>query len=185
MPEMDGYELCRKVKTHDELKSIPVILLTTLSEPEDIIKGLENRADNFVTKPYDPKLLLSRIRHVLVNLEIRKHQHADIGIGVFFKGNKYLINSDRIQILDLLFSTYENALQQKQEIEHKNKELEEALKTIKTLQGLLHICSGCGKIQNEKGKWEILERTIEKHRQTGVVSNICPECKERLDSDIE
>lgn len=53
MPEMDGYELCRKIKTQDGLKRIPVMLLTQLSEPKDIIKGLECGADNFVTKPYD------------------------------------------------------------------------------------------------------------------------------------
>ena len=52
MPEMDGYELCRRVKERDVAEDIPVILLTSLSNPEDVIEGLECGADNFITKPY-------------------------------------------------------------------------------------------------------------------------------------
>src|SRR6188768_2558173 len=48
MPEMDGYELCRRIKDDPELKLMPVILLTSLSDPKDILKGLECGADNFV-----------------------------------------------------------------------------------------------------------------------------------------
>jgi len=84
MPEMDGYELCRKIKTHDGLKSIPVMLLTQLSEPEDIIKGLECGADNFVTKPYDKESLIPRIRYILVNqklvLHILEKQGHSVGV---------------------------------------------------------------------------------------------------------
>ena len=61
MPEMDGYELCKRIKSDEGLKDIPVILLTSLSDPEDIIRGLEVGADNFITKPYQEKLLVSRI----------------------------------------------------------------------------------------------------------------------------
>src|SRR4051812_17889781 len=59
MSEMDGYQLCREIKTDDDLKDVPVILLTSLSDSTDIIRGLECGADNFVTKPYDEKLLIS------------------------------------------------------------------------------------------------------------------------------
>jgi two-component system sensor histidine kinase/response regulator len=59
--EVDGYELCRQIKTDEAFKDIPVILLTSLSDPKDIIRGLKCGADNFVTKPYDEQLLLSRI----------------------------------------------------------------------------------------------------------------------------
>src|SRR5436309_1956941 len=51
MAEMDGYQLCREIKADEELKDIPVILLTSLSDTTDIIRGLECGADNFVTKP--------------------------------------------------------------------------------------------------------------------------------------
>ena len=66
MPEMDGYELCRKIKGDGRLNGIPVILLTYLSDPQDVIRGLECGADNFITKPYDETSLLHRIVNVLL-----------------------------------------------------------------------------------------------------------------------
>src|SRR5437899_6576754 len=48
MPEMDGYELCHRVKADPNLGDVPVILVTTLSDPYDVIRGLECRADNFI-----------------------------------------------------------------------------------------------------------------------------------------
>src|SRR5215470_6656292 len=48
MPEMDGYELCYQIKHKERLKNIPVILLTSLSDPADVMKGLESGADSFI-----------------------------------------------------------------------------------------------------------------------------------------
>lgn len=180
MPEMDGYELCRKIKSHDRLKSIPIILLTTLSEPEDIVNGLTCGAENFVTKPYDEKLLLSRIQYILVNQKLRQNPGLDMGMEVFFAGNKFFINSDRLQILDLLFSTYENTLQQKRKLERVNKELQNALDNIKELEGILPICAHCKKIRDSGDEWQKLEAYIEKHSEAQFSHGICPDCMERL-----
>src|SRR6266508_73862 len=60
MPEMDGYQLCRHIKQDEKLKSIPVILLTSLNDPIDVVKGLECGADDFIFKPYDEQYLLAR-----------------------------------------------------------------------------------------------------------------------------
>src|SRR5436190_7646651 len=62
--EVDGYELCRQVKA-SERHDTPVVLLTSLSDPLDIIHGLECGADNFLTKPYDPAHLLERLKTLL------------------------------------------------------------------------------------------------------------------------
>ena len=67
MPEMDGYEMCRKIKERESLKDIPVILLTSLSDPADVIRGLQCGADNFVTKPYQEDFLISRVKSALIN----------------------------------------------------------------------------------------------------------------------
>ncbi len=58
MPIMDGYKMCSEIKKVEELKNIPVILLTQLSESEDIITGLESGAENYITKPYNEDYLL-------------------------------------------------------------------------------------------------------------------------------
>ena len=62
---MNGYELCRQVKQDAKLKRIPLILLSTLGDPQDIIEGLQAGADNYVTKPYETEYLLSRIDSLL------------------------------------------------------------------------------------------------------------------------
>ena len=116
MPEMDGYQLCKEIKADEKLKDIPVILLTALSDPKDVLRGLECNADNFITKPYDEKYLLSRIHYILINRELRKSEKMQIGVEVFFSGQKFLITSERQQILDLLLSTYETAVQQNIEL---------------------------------------------------------------------
>ncbi|MCT4621939.1 MAG: diguanylate cyclase [Marinisporobacter sp.] len=134
MPKMDGYELCEKIKQDDSLNHIPVILLTALSDPTDVIKGLKVKADNFITKPYNENFLLSRIQHMLINIELRKNKIGEMGIEVFFAGQKHFINSERIQIIDLLLSTFENAVQKSKELEDANNELKKAFETIRKLE---------------------------------------------------
>ena len=72
MPKMDGYKLCEILKNDKDYENIPIILLTSLSDPKDVITGLKSKANNFITKPYNESFLLSRIKHMLVNLELEK-----------------------------------------------------------------------------------------------------------------
>lgn len=123
MPEMDGYEFCSRVKADEETKDIPVILLTTLSDPQDIIRGLESGADNFLNKPYSEEALLSRIKYILVNLDVRSGMRTGMGIEIYFANKKHYLTSERIQIIDLLLSTYENAVEKNAELEVANKRL--------------------------------------------------------------
>ncbi|MDP4289765.1 MAG: response regulator [Bacteroidota bacterium] len=117
MPEMDGYELCSTIKTDDGLKDIPIILLTSLRDPLDIIKGLQAGADNFITKPYEDKYLISRIQYLLANRNIKQEcGGTEMVIEVVFRGKKYFINSEKKQILDLLLSVYEAAVQRNDEL---------------------------------------------------------------------
>jgi len=133
MPEMDGYEFCRQIRADEQLKYVPVILLTQLFDPRDVIRGLLSGADNFVTKPYSEQFLISRIQYILANQELRKNSITEMGIEIIFAGQKHFITSDRMQILDLLFSTFENAVQRNQELEETNKELRRAIETIETI----------------------------------------------------
>jgi signal transduction histidine kinase len=116
MPEMDGFELCRLVKQDERLKTIPLILLTSLSDPVDVVRGLESGADNFIFKPYDERYLLSRIASILANQHLRETESTQMGVEVFFAGRKFFITSDRLQILNLLLSTYETAVERNREL---------------------------------------------------------------------
>ncbi len=62
MPGMDGYEVCRKLKSIPETKEIPVIFLTAANDAEDVVKGLGIGAVDYVTKPFNREILLARIK---------------------------------------------------------------------------------------------------------------------------
>jgi PAS domain S-box-containing protein len=112
MPIMDGYEMCRVMKNDTGLRHIPIILLTSLTNPQDVFSGLESGADSYVCKPYEGPVLISRIRQTLSAAEQRKTQGDDKDLEVYVGDKRYVISSTRRQILNLLLSTYEDAVEQ-------------------------------------------------------------------------
>lgn len=65
LPGQSGLDICRKIKSHPDLKDIPVIMISAKSEEIDVVLGLELGADDYVAKPFSPKVLFSRIKAVL------------------------------------------------------------------------------------------------------------------------
>ena len=139
MPEMDGYELCRRMKLDPHLASIPFILITSLIDVSDVVKGLESGASGFLAKPYEESQLLERIQFVLENPDLRTPPRAEPAIEIALAEAKFRVASGREQILAFLLSTYELALrknrellaakevleQQALELERSNRELEQ------------------------------------------------------------
>jgi two-component system sensor histidine kinase/response regulator len=126
MPGMDGYELCHRIRSDTRIADVPVILLTSLSESEDVFKGLECGADNFITKPYERGYLLASIYNILANIHLRKRGKVQTSMEVFIAGQKHLITSNHAQILNLLLSTYEAAVQKNRELVKARDELAKA-----------------------------------------------------------
>lgn len=139
MPEMNGYELCRAIKSDATLKDLQVMLVTTLADPQDVIRGLECGADNFIRKPYEERYLLSRVEHLLMTRELRRTQKMQLGVEIDLGGQRYFINAERQQILDLLISTYEQAIQINSQLRDKERALDES---NQMLSGLYHIAEG-------------------------------------------
>lgn len=77
LPGIDGLDVCRKLKQNEATRGIPVILLTARSEDSDIISGLELGADDYITKPFSPKVLIARVRAALRRLSEEKVPGAD------------------------------------------------------------------------------------------------------------
>ena len=65
LPGLDGLEVCKELKAGADTASIPVLLLTARTEEADIVSGLELGADDYVTKPFSPRVLLARIKTVM------------------------------------------------------------------------------------------------------------------------
>lgn len=69
LPEMDGIEVCKKIRTAPDTALLPIIMLTAKAEESDTIIGLELGADDYVTKPFSPKALVSRVKALFRRLE--------------------------------------------------------------------------------------------------------------------
>ena len=138
MPQMDGYAFCKAVKTDPATRQIPLILLSTLSDPVDIIRGLDAGADNYVTKPYDPEYLLARMADLLATPLGGDAEEASLEVTL--AGQTFKVKAGRQQVLNLLVSTFENAVAKNRELVVVNRDLslarDELQRTNEELVGL-------------------------------------------------
>lgn len=65
LPGMSGYDVCRTIRDNDKYKKLPIIMLTAKGEEDDIVSGLEVGGDDYITKPFSPKVLVARVNSVL------------------------------------------------------------------------------------------------------------------------
>jgi two-component system phosphate regulon response regulator PhoB len=110
IPGMDGIQLCHTLKQDNKTKSTPIIMLTAKSEESDIIRGLEAGADDYITKPFSPKVLIARVKSVLRRSRRKEPMASDpIEFGtikihsgrheVFVSGKKLDLTKTEFQIL--------------------------------------------------------------------------------------
>ncbi len=116
IPQMSGYELCRQIKADPSVSSIPVILVTSLTDPNEVLLGLQSGADSFVIKPYERSHMLARVQHALSSQISQTAPDEGPPAEIFFHGERHLITANRTQILNLLMSTYDAALQRNEEL---------------------------------------------------------------------
>ena len=113
MPEMDGFETCKYIKSNPETTHIPVVMVTALSEIEDRVKGLESGADEFLTKPINDTALfarvksLTRMKTVIDELKLRNKTNEELGGQVvdlkdnFTDSKILLLDDDMIQVKNI------------------------------------------------------------------------------------
>jgi two-component system cell cycle response regulator len=86
MPDIDGFEVCRRLKSHISTAHLPVVLVTALDQPADRVRGLEAGADDFVTKPIDEMQLIARVRSLarlkVVIDELRNRANTTVALGM-------------------------------------------------------------------------------------------------------
>src|SRR6202453_4045841 len=119
MPDMDGFEVCRRLKTNPATHHIPVVMVTALDQPSDKVRGLEAGADDFLTKPIPEVALIARVRSlsrlkiVTDELRMRAVTSRDIGIespereavADTGRGGRVLIVDDRPTSYDRIAAT--------------------------------------------------------------------------------
>ena len=136
MPGVDGLEVCRRMRAARLNAPTYLILITARGGLENVVQGLEAGADDYVTKPFDPR-------------ELRARLHAGARV---------------VQLQKALLE--------------RNQALEDALKRVKQLQGLLPICSYCKKIRNDRNYWEQVDAYVASHSEAQFSHGVCPDCFE-------
>src|SRR6187551_3562694 len=118
MPEMDGFETCRRLKANPATHHIPVVMVTALDQPSDRVRGLEAGADDFLTKPVSDMALLSRVRSLarlkMVTDELRMRALTTAEIGIQSPERDAVAEAGRagrILIVDDRQSSYERIVQ--------------------------------------------------------------------------
>ncbi len=138
MPVMDGFELCQTIKKNENLADIPVILVTQLFDPADLIKGLKAGANNIIIKPFEPKHVISRIKSTLQSLENPDSDDANAPLEVSLDGKMHLIPANQLRTPAILLSTYDLVIKKNAELQEANERLlainEKLDQTVVTLQ---------------------------------------------------
>jgi two-component system alkaline phosphatase synthesis response regulator PhoP len=99
IPKVDGLEVCRKLKESSATKDIKIIFLSAKGSEEDIVKGLELGADDYITKPFSPKILMARIKAILRrDQKLNSDQVSYQGIDLDDHKRKVQVNKKEISL---------------------------------------------------------------------------------------
>jgi signal transduction histidine kinase/PleD family two-component response regulator len=123
MPEMDGFELCRKIKSDISTKMIPVILLTSLSDPNEIIEGLSRGADGLIPKPSKKEYLISSIEKILSEKFNPKHNAESLGLEIVYDGKRRMTKTLPQKVVEILLNKYQEAIHNNHELVKSQDEL--------------------------------------------------------------
>ena len=82
LPAVDGLEVCRRLKAESKTREVPIIMLTAKSEESDMIAGLERGADDYIAKPFSPRVLTARVRALLRRKEAQRRAEQETTIDV-------------------------------------------------------------------------------------------------------
>ncbi len=123
MPQMNGYEFCRTVKTDKDLRDIPFIILTLLSNVKDVVKGLEAGADYYITKPYSADALAATVASILCRREPDANGTGPASVAVELDGKLHQFHAEPQKILNFFCSTYENLVSRNESLSLTKQEL--------------------------------------------------------------
>lgn len=93
LPDMDGLDICKELKGARETQGVPLLMMSSRDDEADIVSGLELGADDYVTKPFSPRVLLARVRAVL-----RRREREEVGESDIIRYGDFTIDPYRFEI---------------------------------------------------------------------------------------
>lgn len=111
LPGIDGFEVTKQIKNNPDIADVPIIMLTAKGEEADVVTGLELGADDYISKPFSPKILVARVRTALrrktsINLDKAKEQPQQVRIfGIVIDSGRYKVEVEGRNI-DLTYSEF-------------------------------------------------------------------------------
>jgi CheY-like chemotaxis protein len=112
MPEMDGYELCQRVKSNPDTETIPFVLLSSFHEASEIINVVNSRADSFMLKRFDENYIVGALHDILKNCRSAESAKSSSSsrdpepITISCNGADQLITGSQLQLANMLFSAF-------------------------------------------------------------------------------
>lgn len=200
MPGMDGYQLCRMIRAEARFSTLPIILYSsTFDSPGEERLARQIGADRFVQKPAPVDVLLKTIydvtsdpnsqfpRDIRITEEqvVMKEYNAALVAKLEEKNLKVenaltqVMNANR-ELLEKARQIQELNETLEQRVLERTSELQDALENIKTLAGLLPICSCCKKIRDGQGYWHQVEAYMMDHSEATFTHSVCDDCGVRL-----
>jgi DNA-binding response OmpR family regulator len=155
MPDMDGYQVCNELKSKKDTQDISIIFISAMDDIAEKVKAFSLGCVDYITKPFQEEEVLARVKTHLAMETLKKDLKEK---------NSFLeieVSKRKQLILDL----------------------QEALDNVKTLSGMLPICSNCKKVRDDKGYWKRIDSYLQNNTDATVTHGICPECTEELYGD--
>jgi DNA-binding response OmpR family regulator len=98
LPDLDGLEVCRRLKQNPDTRGIPILMVSAKGEETDIVSGIELGADDYVTKPFSAKILIARLKNILRRGEAGDSEVTPAG-RVTLRGGSLVIDAERHRVL--------------------------------------------------------------------------------------
>lgn len=145
LPDRDGLEICRQIRDDDEIRNIPVIMVTAKDTESEVVLGLGVGADDYVTKPFNPKELVARVKAVLRRSKVGD---SDDGaerikqgpVTIFPERHKVLVDGDEVEFTATEFSLLKFLAANPGRVYSRDQLIEHVLGTVVTTRNIdVHI----------------------------------------------
>lgn len=105
LPDEDGYKVVRKIRSNPKTKRLPVMMITAKTTEMDMVKGLDDGADDYIRKPFSVMELLSRVKALLRRTQEEKPEQLEVG-AIIMNDERHVVTAEGMQV-DLTFKEYE------------------------------------------------------------------------------